>query len=88
MSSGEDQSLQDARQSAAPKALTPDRRFFFDGDQWHAVPLAPEVVITRRRRMPPIVMWLLVVIASIAGAGIIFEALVAIGLLATHQVAN
>jgi hypothetical protein len=85
MHPGDDGELQEARMSAAPKTLTPDGRFFFDGDRWHAVPLAPEV-LKHRRRLSPLLVWLFVVVAAIIGAGILFEALVSVGLLATHQV--
>jgi hypothetical protein len=63
--------------------MTPDGRFIFDGHQWHAVPLAPEV-IEPRRGMPAAVVWTLVVLAGVVGGAIIFEILVAVGLEATH----
>ena len=77
---------QAVNESAAPSrlnVLSPDGRFAFDGQQWRAVPLPPEVTI-RRRRMPPAIMWLLVAVAAVVGGAIIFYALVAFGLSATH----
>jgi hypothetical protein len=63
--------------------MTPDGRFFFDGDQWHVVPLAPEVV-PARRGLPSAVIWTLIVLAGVVGGAVIFEILVAVGLDATH----
>lgn len=74
------------RDVAAPRllnAMTPDRRFFFDGAQWQAVPLPPEVTGGRRRMLPGF-MWLCIGIAAAVGGAIIFELIVSVGLAATH----
>jgi hypothetical protein len=63
--------------------MTPDGRFFFDGDHWQVVPLAPEV-IEPRRGIPSAVIWTLIVLAGVVGGAVIFEILVAVGLEATH----
>jgi hypothetical protein len=83
MTAREGQEVLESRAMAGPNTMTPDGRFFFDGDQWHVVPLAPEV-IQPRRGVPSAVIWTLVVLAGVVGGAVIFEILVAIGLEATH----
>jgi hypothetical protein len=78
-----DQAASESSAGSRPDVLSPDGRFAFDGQQWRAVPLPPEVV-SRRRRIPPAIMWLLVAVAAIVGGAIIFYVLVALGLSATH----
>jgi hypothetical protein len=78
--------LRGVRDAGAPtplNAMTPDRRFFFDGAQWQAVPLPPEVAGGRRRMLPGF-MWLVLAIAAAVGGAIIFELIVTVGLAATH----
>jgi hypothetical protein len=83
MSVREGQEVVESRATAGPNTMTPDGRFFFDGDQWHVVPLAPEV-IHPRRGVPSAVIWTLIVLAGVVGGAVIFEILVAVGLEATH----
>ncbi len=83
MTAREGQEVLELPAMAGPNTMTPDGRFFFDGDQWHVVPLAPEV-IQPRRGVPSAVIWTLVVLAGVVGGAVIFEILVAIGLEATH----
>lgn len=78
-----DQAVPDPHAPPLSSVLSPDGRFAFDGQQWRAVPLPPEITI-RRRRIPPTIMWLLVAVAAIVGGAIIFYVLVAVGLSATH----
>jgi hypothetical protein len=83
MDVGEGQEILDSRASAGPHTMTPDGRFFYDGHQWHVVPLAPEV-IHQRHGLPSALIWTLIVLAGVVGGAIIFEILVAVGLEATH----
>ncbi len=83
MSSGEGQEGLESRVSASPHAMTPDGRFFYDGHQWHVVPLAPEVV-QPRHGLPSALVWVLIVLAGVVGGAVIFELLVTVGLDATH----
>jgi hypothetical protein len=78
-----DQAVPEPHAPSPSSVLSPDGRFAFDGQQWRAVPLPPEIAI-RRRRIPPAIMWLLVAVAAIVGGAIIFYVLVAVGLSATH----
>ena len=68
-----------------PNTLTPDGRFFFDGHQWQAVPLLPEVTRPRRRMRSKLLIWILIGVAAIVAGAIISEIIVTIGLLATHE---
>jgi hypothetical protein len=79
----EGQEVLESRAVAGPNTMTPDGRFFFDGDRWQVVPLAPEV-IQPRRGVPSAVIWILIVLAGVVGGAVIFEILVAVGLEATH----
>jgi hypothetical protein len=83
MDVGEGQEFLDSRAKAGPNTMTPDGRFFYDGLQWHVVPLAPEVT-QKRRGLPTALIWTLVVLAGVVGGAVIFEILVAVGLEATH----
>jgi hypothetical protein len=83
MDVAEGQGIGDLRASAGPHTMTPDGRFFYDGTQWHVVPLAPEVV-DQRHGLPSALIWTLIVLAGVVGGAIIFEILVAVGLEATH----
>jgi hypothetical protein len=83
MDVGEGQGVRDSRVSAGPNTMTPDGRFFYDGHQWHVVPLAPEVT-PERHGLPSALIWTLIVLAGVVGGAIIFEILVAVGLEATH----
>lgn len=83
MNSGEER-VPDLGVPTLPNTLTPDGRFSFDGHQWQAVPLPPEVT-NRRRRIPSALIWLLIGIGAIVGGAILFEIIVTIGLGATHE---
>jgi hypothetical protein len=84
MNSGEERALPESGVPALPNTLTPDGRFSFDGHQWQAVPLPPEVT-KRRRRLPSALIWLLIGIGAIVGGAILFEIIVTIGLGANHE---
>ena len=86
MRSGERHSGDGVGDAGAPtllNAMTQDRRFFFDGARWQAVPLPPEVTGGRRRMLPGF-MWLFIGIAAAVGGAIVFEFIVTVGLAATH----
>jgi hypothetical protein len=80
---GDVRGVRDAGAPTLLNAMTQDRRFFFDGAQWQAVPLPPEVTGGRRGMLPGL-MWLLIAIAATVGGAIIFELIVSVGLAATH----
>ena len=84
MNSGEERALTGSSGPTLPNTRTPDGRFFFDGQDWQAVPLPPEVT-KRRRRIPAALIWLLIGIGAIVGGAILFEIIVTIGLGATHE---
>jgi hypothetical protein len=71
-----------------PNTLTPDGRFFFDGHQWQAVPLPPEVTRHRRRMRSKLLIWILIGVAAIVAGAIISEIIVTVGLVATHELAR
>jgi hypothetical protein len=83
MSVGDGQDMLDSRAPARLHAMTPNGRFYFDGQQWQATPLAPEVP-RPRKRVSPALIWTLIVLAGVVGGLIIFELLVVVGLEATH----
>jgi hypothetical protein len=56
----------------------------FDGHQWQAVPLPPEVTASRRR-VPSALVWLFIAIAAVVGGAVIFEIIVTLGLGATQR---
>jgi hypothetical protein len=85
MLSGEERALPDSGAPRFPNNLTPDGRFFFDGHQWQAVPLPPEVTRRRRRMRSKLLIWVLIGVAAIAAGAIISEIIVTIGLVATHE---
>jgi hypothetical protein len=85
MTSRKGTALPDSLAPTPPNSLTPDGRFFFDGHQWQAVPLPPEVTRRRRRTRSKLLIWVLIGLAAIVVGAIFSEIIVTIGLVATHE---
>jgi hypothetical protein len=86
MNSAEERAVPaDSGAPTLPNTFTPDGRFFFDGHQWQAAPLPPEVTRHRRRRRSKLLIWVLIGAAAILAGAIISEIIVTIGLVATHE---